>query len=305
MKLTQLLFEASGDFSGAPSFAGGPFGFGGFRQLVKPHTPVTTVDPAEKDKLETYDDGYDSRSHLLPHEDETLRTENAVNDPARGAYSDLRGYPRMNSLADKVDFIPPDKDKARNFPEEDKDNVRIDLVPDGKDDMEPEYWGYGSLDEPYETGRTVPRRKFEETLALQGNPSINNWKTTTRQNMGKQQRSVDYSQLVEPHDWVKDLPADDWDRNKLDDPDDVLTRPGTMGTITAPRKHMPDGGHEITNETKHTKDDVETLIDTMNPYRHAGSGGTVLVGQEDFVVNLEQTLRAVAKKAVRESRRKR
>lgn len=48
VKLRNILREDSGDYSGEPSFQGGPLGFGGRQQLANPVTPPGLQDPAEK-----------------------------------------------------------------------------------------------------------------------------------------------------------------------------------------------------------------------------------------------------------------
>lgn len=48
VRLRNILQEDSGDYSGEPSFQGGPLGFGGRQQLANPVTPPGLQDPAEK-----------------------------------------------------------------------------------------------------------------------------------------------------------------------------------------------------------------------------------------------------------------
>lgn len=217
------LQEVIGDFAGSPGFQGGPFGFGKQHQLAVYDPDPNLFDPEEEpvdfNRLDTD-----------PHDTPAAVGEGVINDPGRSYYRDLPGFPRMNSLANNRNFVPPDMDKDRDFPEE---RLKLDLVPDGKDDKRPEYFGYGSLDNEKDWGFTA----VDETL--------NNWKATTRQNMGKIDKSVSYSQLVDPRNYEEELPSlrlpsitDE--PNKLEDPDDVLTPSfGGMGRVLAPKMHTP------------------------------------------------------------------
>lgn len=309
-KVREFILEGIGDHAGNDKFAGtGNFGRGGYKQLAINLPDPDLTDPNDPDAATSPDfgmnhlaaspDEYEEHPHLLPHEDydlengkEPLVVENPINDPARGAYRDLPGFPRMNTLVNGKKFIPDDQDQDRVFPEYDENLalVRDKLVPDGKDQgTEPEYFGYGPLDD---TGLMQLQRTFGEelNLQLQGNPSINNWKTTTRQNMGKIKQSVNYNQLVEPHDFQEDLPGADKGKHKnLKDKNDVVyNRPGTMGVLVAPVNKIP---QNLKNESKDDdKDDVEKMIDSLNPARHKGSGEKTLTSPEDFHVNLENII---------------
>lgn len=119
MKLSQILFtnENSGDFSGAGTFQGGPFGFGNKHQLAA-HEPWEGL----KDQEET---------------DEIFLKERSPSDIL---YRDLPGFPRMNTLAKPVDHIPhsPSDEERYNVP---------DLIPPGRDGEAGEHFGFGPLEE--------------------------------------------------------------------------------------------------------------------------------------------------------------
>ena len=93
LKLSKILFanENSGDFSGAGTLKGGPYGFGDRHQLANSQIWPGTVDPAEdlpnnpsmwpavhaQEQSDKEDYGslespevYDDKEHLLPLEDE-------------------------------------------------------------------------------------------------------------------------------------------------------------------------------------------------------------------------------------------
>ncbi len=276
IKLKDIL-EGIGDFAGAASFQGGPFGYGRQRQLAKPDHRPELDDPANKHPEGGFNKpelDYDDRPHLLPHEDETLRepyllnTEDVVTDPGRSNYHDYKGFPRMNTLVDPEPHIPSDQDPAREYPEDVKDNVRISLVPTGND-AEPDYWGYGSLDDP----PSGEPDGYGNTLKLQGNPAANDWMSTTLGNRGDLGQSPDVDQLVRPHDYFRDLDSGD-DLNMLDDEDDVVTRPGTVATTSAPRKMVPDNKESVSRFVR--KVVHETLMEKAPP------------GMEDDVMALKK-----------------
>ena len=162
--LARFLFtnENSGDFSGAGTFQGGPFGFGNRHQLADSEVWPGLVDPAEdlpgnpsmwpavhaqedsdKDQYGSLEDDevYDDRNHISPMEDGEREdmldpkhdtepgyfyTEDGVlteRGPSDGTYRDLPGWPPMNTLADKEDHVPEDEDPDRD-PEEDPEEER-------------------------------------------------------------------------------------------------------------------------------------------------------------------------------------
>ena len=156
LKLSKILFtnEDSGDFSGAGTFQGGPYGFGYRHQLANSQIWPGTVDPAEdlpnnpsmwpavhaQEQSDKEDYGslespevYDDKQHLLPLEDEErdklLDPKNdtepsyfyvAERNASDALYRDLPGFPRMNTLTDPEDHVPEDQDSDREYPEEER-----------------------------------------------------------------------------------------------------------------------------------------------------------------------------------------
>lgn len=183
-KLTDFLFnENSGDFSGAGTFQGGPFGFGNRQQLAdseiwpgladpaedSPNNPsmwpaVRAADSSDRDKYDSLESAevYDDKPHLLPGED-TVRDQlldepevdpsyfySPINeDPARVLYRDLPGFPPMNTLSGQVDHVPEDEDPDREYPEEERYNLPK-LLPSPREDDRGMPFGYGPTNEPGE-----------------------------------------------------------------------------------------------------------------------------------------------------------
>ena len=182
-KLSDILFanENTGDFSGAGTFQGGPYGFGNRYQLANSQVWPGLQDPeedlplnpsfkpaidAQKDPKDTEYDSlesaeiYDDRPHLLPGEDvvrdELLSKDDAEpsyfyeplnEDPARVLYRDLPGWPPMNTLADPEEHVPEDEDLDREAPEEERYNVP-QLLPGGREGERGIPFGHGPLNAP-------------------------------------------------------------------------------------------------------------------------------------------------------------
>jgi hypothetical protein len=188
-KLSDILFanENTGDFSGAGTFQGGPYGFGNRYQLANSQVWPGLQDPeddlppnpsfrpaidAQRDPKDTEyqslesSEIYDSRPHLLPGEDvvrdELLSKEEDVEpsyfynpdedfvnerDAAAVLYRDMPGWPPMNTLADPEDHIPEDEDQDRQEPEEERYNVP-QLLPGGREGERGVPFGHGPLNAP-------------------------------------------------------------------------------------------------------------------------------------------------------------
>ena len=267
--LKEIIFEytPSGDFSNPPGSAPSPFGYGRTEVPFRQEWNGLEDQDEEKPLFQKYDDDYDDSPHLLPHEDQLLR-ELTGNDPNRSKYWDLPGFPRMNSLSNKKDFIPKDQDEERDFPEE-VPNSTTKLIPTGKDDKKPEYWGYGSLDDlkPQDGLRLSMRKNTFEQLNLKGNIAANDWKSTTQQNKGNISRDLQQSKLVNQHDFFSDIPNDNkQELNHFDDEDDVITRSGTYGLTVAPKNHIPSGGDPKPEESlgRHLEEAVRDAIRKYN-----------------------------------------
>lgn len=183
-KLADILFnENSGDFSGAGTFQGGPYGFGNRHQLADSEIwpglfdpkedaitkssmwpAVRAADSSDKNKYDSLESSeiYDDRPHLLPGED-TVRDQllnepeiepsyfyEPINeDPARVLYRDLRGWPPMNTLSGPVVHVPDDEDPDREYPEEERYNIPK-LLPSPREDDRGVPFGYGPVNEPAE-----------------------------------------------------------------------------------------------------------------------------------------------------------
>jgi hypothetical protein len=188
MKLKNILFanENTGDFSGAGTFQGGPYGFGGrdqFKALGNQQVWPGLQDPeedlplnpsfrpaidaqrdpkdSEYESLES-SEIYDNRPHMLPGEDavrdELLNKPNLEpsyfyeplnEDPARVLYRDLPGFPAMNTLSDPVDHVPEDEDLDREEPEEERYNIPH-LLPSPREGERGIPFGHGPVNTPGE-----------------------------------------------------------------------------------------------------------------------------------------------------------
>jgi len=182
-KLFDILYtnENTGDFSGAGTFQGGPYGFGNRYQLANsqiwpglqdseeglPINPsLKPAIDAQKDPKDTDYESlesseiYDSRPHLLPGEDivrdEVLLKSKDVEpsyfytpdfmneDPARVLYRDLPGFPAMNTLSEPIEHVPEDEDPDREEPEEERYNIPH-LLPSPREDKRGVPFGHGPV----------------------------------------------------------------------------------------------------------------------------------------------------------------
>jgi len=187
-KLFDILFtnENTGDFSGAGTFQGGPYGFGNRYQLANSQVWPGLQDPdeglppnpslrpaidAQRDPKDTEYESlesseiYDSRPHLLPGEDmvrdEVLLKSKDIEpsyfytpdfmneDPARVLYRDLPGFPAMNTLSEPIDHVPDDQDPDRTEPEEERYNVPR-LLPSPREGKRGVPFGHGPVNVPGE-----------------------------------------------------------------------------------------------------------------------------------------------------------
>lgn len=191
MKLKKLLFtnENTGDFSGAGTFQGGPYGFGDRYQLANSQVWPGLQDPdadlppnpsfrpaidAQRDPKDTEYESlesseiYDSRPHLLPGEDvvrdKILDREQDVEpsyfynpeegiiserDAAAILYRDMPGFPAMNTLSDPVEHVPEDEDPDREEPEEERYNIPK-LLPSPREGKRGVPFGHGPINTPGE-----------------------------------------------------------------------------------------------------------------------------------------------------------
>jgi len=110
-KLNKLL-EGPGDPSGADSFQGGPYGFGGHRQISGVDSSTKAVFDQEQDEINQNID----RSSWVTSKDrkrpvgspENVLSEREASDQF---YRDLPGFPKMNTLVRGKQFVPtPDEE---------------------------------------------------------------------------------------------------------------------------------------------------------------------------------------------------
>lgn len=149
-------------------------------------------------------------------------------------YRDLIGVPPMNSLSLPINHIPPDVEAIENDVEpNDMSMVSITtLIPFPK----LEKFGYGPL--------TPTKPKFE---------SANKWDETTGENIPNIRQDGKYDILVAPRDWTSMEELDpSYGFNRLNDEDDVNTRPGDMANLVSPKKHIP-GPAPVYEENKKMK----------------------------------------------------
>lgn len=191
MKLKNILFanENTGDFSGAGTFQGGPYGFGNRYQLTNSQVWPGLQDPdadlppnpsfrpaidAQRDPKDTEYESlesseiYDARPHLLPGEDvvrdKILDKEQDIEpsyfynpeegmiserDAAAILYRDMPGFPAMNTLSEPIDHVPEDEDQDREEPEEERYNIPK-LLPSPREGKRGVHFGHGPVNVPGE-----------------------------------------------------------------------------------------------------------------------------------------------------------
>lgn len=185
-------------------------------------------------------------------------TQLAVNDAMRSGYRDLPGLNRINALIDPVDQVPLDRDQDRREPEDAGDNMNRDT--------DVQWFGNGSMEES----------KIVNNMKKSQSNKANPYKSLGR---GKEPKDFRFNQLAAHKEYVPNEETSNDDLYLTDMEDGVETRPGIMGTIVNPVAFAPDGNISM-NESK--KDDVETLMDKLNPWRHPGSGGVATVVGKTF-----------------------
>lgn len=208
--------HGSGDYSGKDFHIGGPWGFSNQRQLANPQVWKNLKDPeqAEEDYYNPLDPESTEPSAPPPLnklDNPSIYSEDGTDDPGRQFYRNLP-WTKMDLLAKPMKHIPADQDPMRDFSETDVDGTGKQI----------EYWP------PNEPLNPIDPLEEELNLLKRSNPSINNWKTTTRSNQGYAARSVSMGQLVDPQDFTP-----------LDSEEDVRTGPFSMGKVVAPVRHVP------------------------------------------------------------------
>lgn len=171
--------ENKGDFSGAGTFQGGPYGFGGRQQLASSEMWPGLADVTDEDDpllpaIDAQQDSdreqygslessgvFDDKPHLLPLEDqirqELLDTETSEPSyftyvqeraPSDILYRDLPGLPRHNALVNKVDHVPEDEDRDVDAGDEER-YVSPNLLPSPREGDRGKPFGFGRYDDEH------------------------------------------------------------------------------------------------------------------------------------------------------------
>jgi hypothetical protein len=255
MKLFDILFkETIGDLYGAESFAGGPFGIGGNLQLAKPNPLKSLVDPAEEEENKV--SGHLDNWYKYPPSNRTMPTPGkahmslkelklkdllfiAERNESDMMFRDLPGWPRMNTLAQKRNFVPPGEGENQIDP----DLQRIPLIPGmvGKNSNKDAWYGTGPLNVNPLTQNPTPEKADDLNLVKQGAESVSSYKVSKPENRGI--LTIKTNDLVDKQQFVPKPHGEDDDPmvHHLNDPGDVPSRPGTMSYLTNPKQNVPDG----------------------------------------------------------------
>jgi hypothetical protein len=203
VRLGDLLREDSGDYSGEPSFQGGPLGFGGRQQLANPVVAPGLQDPNEKKYYPFMPSLYPALFAQEKDEEVYDGIEAAEDMPlteysrARGdiLYKDLPGGPAMNTLEDPVDHVPHGEDQEGKL---DTDAYGVQhLIPNGRDDIDP---GEQFMVDDLEDSDVVGLRLDKSNIMA----SPNDFTVTSPSYRGKNLNppSTVFDQLVKPVDWI-------------------------------------------------------------------------------------------------------
>lgn len=194
VNLASTLLEDSGDYSGEPTFQGGPLGFGGRQQLANPVTAPGLQDPAE----EKY---YPVMPSLYPvlfaqERDPVAQLDEYTRARGDVLYKDLPGGPAINTLDKPVDHVPHGEDPEGKL---DTDAYGVQhLIPNGRDDIDPgEQYMVDDLDDSSVNGLKLDKANIMA--------SPNDYAVTSPEYRGKNIKnppSVVFDQLVKPVDWI-------------------------------------------------------------------------------------------------------
>ena len=227
----KIFAEGPGDFAGSDSLQGGPFGYGGNRQLANPVKNPKIIDPKQEEK-----------DHILK-----LPIPIMEREASDILYRDLPGNVPPNSLVNKVAHIPIDpKDQAQQT---NMSRVSLSsLISSPKQ----EKWGYGPL---------TPT-KFDSE-------STNNWKETSGENMLPVDKDGVGVELVKKVDWLSPDNLDPLSGfNRLNDEDDVNTRAGSISQLVAPKKQIPEPAPVYEENKKMKAKESKKLNDLENKKDH-------------------------------------
>jgi hypothetical protein len=214
--------ENSGDFSGAPSFQGGPYGYGGKAQMAKPESQVP------KDFEEILGKAVENEIESLFGLSEEVISER---DSSDANYRDLPGFPAMDTLVSKQTFVPEDPAERQN---QDMLGPTIDQVP--IDDLVINNW---KATTPGKAGKlttvinTLVDQGLEENMTSTGPGIWSTWKG---------------NKLVAQRDWQQE-----------NDPTGDITADSNisgMGKLVKPRTFVPksvDNKHENLSNLKNNE----------------------------------------------------
>lgn len=196
-----------GDFAGADSFQGGPFGFGGYRQLANPKEREEIVDPAQQMKKQVRGPLDKEREPAQPLEPILEREASDV------LYRDMPGNTPMNSLSSPENHIPLD---PASVPNGEQDNNMSSVT----------------------ATTLIPTPKLQKFGYKE---SLNKWDETSGENIKPVTQNAQLVALVKPKNFLSQKELDPMSGfNRLEDDDDVNTRPGNMANLSAPKKFIPE-----------------------------------------------------------------
>lgn len=270
--LYKSLKEDSGDMSGAKTFQGGPFGQGGIRQIPA-HEFWPGLHDREKEEREEAnpnlptdmpkDELYDL---LEPEHGSDAPTYMAERHGSDILYRDMPGFPRMNTLVNKVNHIPDDEEDGNrdmNDPnlgdkEASERYAQPNLLPTPREDSRGVPFGHGKYTPADELALNVavngpsdvqdqldavddtnPNDLNDLHLASVGTTKKQWDQTRSETDKGSTNRDVKSTHLVKPVNWIqKEFGQQDY-KKKFEEEDDVPLEPGRMANLAHPVKHVP------------------------------------------------------------------
>lgn len=210
----KYIIEWIGDFAGAPTFQGGPYGTGKEKQLSSPHKEPAIVQGEEE-------------------QDELALNERHGTEIF---YRDLSGFPEMNTLTHKKSFVPRDPNEADSQPKMGPTIDGMPVEPDGVDtwkSTKPEYRGKWII----RMNQLVKQEDFIPE-SFQGTP------TNTP---GGGTSAWSRATLAQPQDFLKKLIS-------IRTGDINAFNPvGSMGATRHPVNHVPDDKEGKTVQFKEEK----------------------------------------------------
>lgn len=257
-KQSKKLSEANGDPLGSPTFQGGPYGFGGNRQLSSIDPSVSDITRQEEEEK---DSNIDRLSWVLSKFRRHPQIENNENEilSEREAsdqfYRNLPGFPpQQNPLVLQKNFVPevdPMANTAKDSTsgeEVEHFGPMVDLVP--IEDIDINSW----LDLGPEVAEKILLSKegFEEPTTEILNPGHGP--------MLRGANNFQLNSLSRPAIWVSS--------DELADIDDPVIPLGGMGAIGWPRKYVPDDFEQRKTQIDKTATGDLDLLNRKNIQMH-------------------------------------